>query len=64
LTAHDLKADGAVFLSRRLWYGLRFTCALTPDLARVVAFAYRIGDPVPKREWASLNLPTGAEPSD
>jgi hypothetical protein len=61
LSAHGLIADGAAFRSRERWYRLRFTCDVTPDLTKVTAFAFKVGDPIPKPELASHNLPLAAD---
>lgn len=52
-----LTADGAAFRSKLHWYGLRFTCTVTPDLKRVTAFAFHVEDPVPQQRWEALGLP-------
>jgi hypothetical protein len=57
LVGRALIADGAAFRSKRRWYGLSFRCELNPDQAAVVAFAFRVGEPVPKSQWAKLGLP-------
>lgn len=57
LVGRALIADGAAFRSKRRWYDLNFRCELSPDQAAVVAFAFRVGDPVPRSQWAKLGLP-------
>jgi len=57
LVGRALIADGAAFRSKRRWYDLSFRCELNPDQAAVVAFAFRVGEPVPKSQWAKLGLP-------
>lgn len=52
-----LTAEGAAFRSRRRWYGLRFACTLSPDLKRVTAFAFHVGEPIPQDRWEALGLP-------
>jgi hypothetical protein len=52
-------ADGAAFYSGQRWYGLRFACDVTAG--KVVSFAFRIGQPVPRPQWEEHNL---AEPLD
>ncbi len=54
---HILRAEGAAFRSRRRWYGLRFECTISPDLRRVTAFAFQVGDPIPQARWQALGLP-------
>jgi hypothetical protein len=57
LAGHALIADGAVFRSKRRWYDLHFRCELSADQAAIVAFEFRVGDPVPRGQWAKLGLP-------
>jgi len=54
---HTLRADGAVFRSKQHWYRLRFSCEMARSHQKVVAFSFELGDSVPRREWASRNLP-------
>ncbi len=51
-----LVADGAAFRSKRNWYHLRFRCGLSPDHAKVVSFAFEVGDAIPRDEWEPHNL--------
>ena len=57
LAGRALIADGAAFRSKRRWYDLRFRCELSPDQAAIVAFEFRVGEPVPRSQWAKLGLP-------
>lgn len=57
LAGRALIADGAVFRSKRRWYDLRFRCELSSDQEAIVAFEFRVGDPVPRGQWAKLGLP-------
>ena len=57
LSGQVLMAEGAAFRSRQRWYGLRFACTLSPDLKRVTAFAFHVGDPIPRDRWEALGLP-------
>ena len=50
-------ADGAAFRSHDRWYDIRFRCEVGPDHAKVVAFEFEVGDPVPRKDWEDLNLP-------
>jgi hypothetical protein len=50
-------AEGAAFRSDHAWYGLRFRCALTADLAVVAAFEFSVGEAVPREDWEELGLP-------
>ena len=57
LSERALQAEGAVFRSGKRWYDLRFRCEFSPDRNRVVAFEFRVGEPVPRALWRELNLP-------
>jgi len=57
LSGRVLTAEGAAFRSRRSWYGLRFACTVSPDLKRVTAFAFHVGEPIPRESWDALGLP-------
>lgn len=57
MTGNLFEADGAAFRSRSLWYNIKFTCELTPDRARVTAFAFAVGTPVPREDWDEHGLP-------
>jgi hypothetical protein len=52
-----LVADGAAFRSDRRWYNLAFRCRISPLRPRVEAFDFVIGATIPKRDWASHDLP-------
>lgn len=64
LSEHAVAADGGAFRSRRRWYQISYSCAVTPDLGKVVSFAYRVGDPIPEREWARHGLAVSDAPGD
>lgn len=57
LSGRELLAEGAAFRSRQHWYALRFKCGFTPDRKQVVAFEFRVGDPVPRAQWEMRGLP-------
>lgn len=46
-----LDAEGGAFRSKGRWFRLRYHCEVSPDVTAVSAFAYAIGDPVPKDQW-------------
>jgi hypothetical protein len=64
LSAHEVDAEGGAFLSHRNWYGLKFRCGVSPDDSKVVAFAFLVGEPIPKSQWASHNLTADASSAD
>lgn len=51
-----LTAPGAAYRAARKWYAVRFTCSVAPDLKRVTAFAFAVGDPIPKSLWEAHDL--------
>lgn len=57
LSGRVLTAEGAAFRSKRHWYGLRFACTVSADLKRVTAFAFHVGEPIPRERWEALGLP-------
>jgi hypothetical protein len=57
LSGRELLAEGAAFRSKQHWYALRFKCGFTPDRKQVVAFEFRVGDPVPRAQWEMRGLP-------
>lgn len=56
LTDGRLDAPGAAFRNRRHWYAIAFTCAVTPDLAKVASFEFLVGDEIPRKQWQEHNL--------
>jgi hypothetical protein len=59
-----MEAEGGAFLSHRNWYGLKFRCGVSADDSRVVSFAFLVGQPIPKSQWASHNLTADAGSAD
>jgi len=64
ISGNAVKADGGAFRSRDRWYDIRFECEVSPDLARVVAFAFSVGAAIPRSYWESRSLPTVMDPDD
>lgn len=56
LTKTALEAEGAAFRSRKQWYGLRFRCEMTAN-GKVAGFQFRVGEAIPRSEWATHDLP-------
>lgn len=56
LDGTTIKTKGAVFRSGGEWYRLSYKCEGTADRLEVNAFKYRIGDVVPREEWAAHYL--------
>ena len=60
--ARDVVAEGGAIRSGKRWFNIEFNCELAPDLTRVVAFAFRLGEPIPRSAWEEHNLPDGDAP--
>lgn len=56
LTKSALEAEGAAFRSRKQWYGLRFRCEMAAN-GKVAGFQFRVGETIPRSEWAAHDLP-------
>lgn len=56
LTKSALEAEGAAFRSRKQWYGLRFRCEMAAN-GKVAGFQFRVGEAIPRSEWAEHDLP-------
>lgn len=56
LTKTALEAEGAAFRSRKQWYGLRFRCEMAAN-GKVAGFQFRVGEAIPRSEWAAHDLP-------
>ena len=56
-------AHGAAFHSNGRWYNLAFECQLSTNQRDVAHLKFKLGDPIPRDQWADLNLPrTPANP--
>ena len=56
-----LIARGGAFHSKARWYAIAFECGLARDHANVAAFSFKVGEPIPRAEWASHSLPEGGD---
>lgn len=54
-------AEGAAVRIAGLWYRLAFRCRVTGRPAAVVAFAHRLGAPIPRRDWSDHGLAAGGD---
>lgn len=52
-----LIASGAAFRSHGVWQAVEFRCGLDPERRKVASFAFKVGAPIPREEWAALSLP-------
>lgn len=64
LSGQKLQADGGAFRSKRRWYNIGFNCEVTPDQKKVVSFAFRVGDAIPKSRREDHNLAADDGPAD
>ncbi len=51
-----LHARGAAFRVGRHWYNIAYKCTARSDYRAVTDFAYKVGDEIPRSEWASHYL--------
>jgi hypothetical protein len=54
-----LEANGGALRSKRHWYNIKFKCEVAPNMEKVVAFEFAVGEQVPENEWENHFLPTG-----
>ncbi|MER8725984.1 DUF930 domain-containing protein [Mesorhizobium sp. M1027] len=52
-----MNVASAPFPANGQWYDLSFRCEVDPDATKVVSFAFRVGNPVPRSEWKRRGLP-------
>jgi hypothetical protein len=50
-------AHGAAFHSNGGWYNLAFECQLSANQRDVAHLKFKLGDAIPRDQWADLNLP-------
>ena len=53
-----IEIPSAAFRANGQWYDLSYRCEVDTDATKVVSFAYRVGDPVPRSEWERRGLPS------
>lgn len=53
---NGIEVDGGAFRSKRNWFNIRFHCEVDPAGKTVTAFAFAIGDAIPKDLWQEHNL--------
>ena len=53
-----LEAHRGAFLANGRWYNVSFRCEVDADATKVMSFAFRVGDPIPRSEWKSRGLPS------
>ncbi|WP_413989195.1 DUF930 domain-containing protein [Labrys okinawensis] len=53
-----LEAPHEAFHANSTWYEVSFRCEVDAQATKVVSFAFRVGKPIPRSEWASRRLPS------
>ncbi|MCO6185513.1 DUF930 domain-containing protein [Rhizobium sp. L1K21] len=53
-----LQVNRGAFRNAEGWYNIRFRCEINKDGTKITSFAYEIGDPIPRAEWAKRGLPS------
>ncbi|EJJ25860.1 DUF930 domain-containing protein [Rhizobium sp. CF142] len=56
ISGNSVEVEGGAFRSKRNWFNIRFHCEVDPAGKTVTAFAYAIGDAIPKDLWQEHNL--------
>lgn len=56
VSGNSIEVDGGAFRSRRNWFNIRFSCEVDAAGQTVVAFAFAIGDAIPRDQWQEHNL--------
>ena len=56
ISGERIAVTGGALRSRGVWYRLSYDCTTTADGLRVQAFAYTLGTPIPREEWADHYL--------
>lgn len=56
-TGTVLEEPEAAFPANGGWYNVSFRCEVDENATRVVSFAFRVGDPIPRSDWKSRGLP-------
>ncbi|MDM9648846.1 MULTISPECIES: DUF930 domain-containing protein [unclassified Rhizobium] len=55
-TAVHVDADGAVFRRNGDWYRLSYACTTSPDHLSIVAFAFKRGAIIARKDWTRYYL--------
>ena len=52
----QVSTKGGAVRAKDHWYGLKFTCEVTPDQMKALTFTYEIGAEIPESKWEDLGL--------
>lgn len=53
-----IDVDNGAFRAQGAWYDLAFRCELDADVRKVVSFAIKVGDPIPRSQWQARGFPS------
>ncbi len=53
-----LDVSEAAFRVSGQWFNLSFRCTVDKDATKVVSFAFHVGEPIPRSQWARRELPS------
>jgi hypothetical protein len=53
---NQVSAKGAAVRSGKHWYALSFTCTVSDDQLKALAFSYELGDEIPPDTWENVGL--------
>jgi len=56
ISGNVMKGSGGALRSRDKWFQFSFTCVTSANHLEVTSFDYKMGQPIPEEQWASLNL--------
>lgn len=55
-TGTQVSTKGGAVRAKNHWYGLKFTCDVTPDQMKALTFTYEVGAEIPESKWEDLGL--------
>jgi hypothetical protein len=53
-----IDVPGVAFRANGQWRDLSYRCEVDADATKVVSFAFRIGNPIPRSEWKQRGFPS------
>ncbi len=56
ISGNSVVVEGGAFRTKRNWFNIRFHCEVDPAGKSVTAFAFAIGDAIPRDMWQEHNL--------
>lgn len=52
-----LQVNRGAFRNAEGWHNIRFRCEINTEGTKITGFAFDVGDPIPRAEWAKRGLP-------